>query len=585
MKPSASTNLNSLWAEWVVEELVRQSVTTFYICPGSRSTPLTLAAARHAKTRTSICYDERGAGYRALGYARATQQPAVVITTSGTAVANLHPAVVEAAQDGIPLLLLTADRPPELTDTGANQAIPQTSFFAQHVRWQFELPCPSADVDPAFVLTTVDQAVHRSRDLHAGPVHLNVRIREPFLGSTSRAPDCDTSGLADWSQGSSPWTHYSASRITIAGADLERVVTLINRTDRGMLLVGRLGSDAQREAVRALIRTLGWPVYADLASGLRLAEVGTHIMRYFDQSSLSEAFNARCRPRTLLHLGGRVTSKRVPLFFQQNRPEQTILVKEDPSRQDPIHGATHALHCDIEWFAQTLCRRYEGGDHSAFRGFYLERAERVDNIIAETIGEEEEITEPFVARRMTELIPNNHSLFVANSMPIRDVDIYGVHQRRGVRVGVNRGASGIDGTIATALGFAEGCGTPTTLLLGDIAFIHDMSSLAQVSGCRFPLIIIVINNRGGGIFRFLPVSQEKDVFDAFFVTPHSFSLAGLGEPFHLDTYRVGTKAQFDQAYGAALQAGRSALIEVSVDGQKSFQFRKGLKAAILETLK
>ncbi len=585
MKPSAFTHLNRLWAEWVVEELVRQSVTTFYICPGSRSTPLTVAAARHAQTQTSICYDERGAGFRALGYARATRQPAVVITTSGTAVANLHPAVVEAAQDSIPLLLLTADRPPELTDTGANQAILQTGFFAQHVRWQFELPCPSADIDPAFVLTTVDQAVHRSRDIHAGPVHLNVRIREPFLASTSRAQDCDTSGLAGWSQDDSPWTHYSASQLTITGADWDRVVALINRTDRGMLLVGRLGSDAQRAAVRALIQTLGWPVYADLASGLRLAEVGTHIMRYFDQALLSEEFNARCRPQTLLHLGGRVTSKRVALFFQQNRPEQTILVKEDPSRQDPMHGVTHSLHCDIEWFAQTLCRRYEGSCHAAFRGFFLERAERVDRIIAQTIGQEQAITEPFVARRLTELIPNNHSLFVANSMPVRDVDIYGAHQRTGVRVGVNRGASGIDGTIATALGFAEGCSAPTTLILGDIAFIHDMSSLSQLSGCRFPLIIIVINNQGCGIFRYLPVSQEKDVFDAFFVTPHSFSLAGAGEPFQLDTYRVGTKAQFDQAYGAALQAQRSALIEVSVDGQKSFQFRKGLKAAILEVLK
>ena len=585
MKPSAFTNLNRLWAEWVVEELVRQSVTTFYICPGSRSTPLTVAAARHAQTQTSICYDERGAGFRALGYARATQQPAVVITTSGTAVANLYPAVVEASQDGIPLLLLTADRPPELTDTGANQAILQTGFFAQHVRWQFELPCPSADIDPAFVLTTVDQAVHRSRDIHAGPVHLNVKIREPFLASSSRAQDCDISGLAGWSQESAPWTHYSASQITIAGTDLEQVIALINRTDRGMLLVGRLSSDAQRAAVRALMQTLGWPVYADVASGLRLAEVGTHIMRYFDQALLSEAFNARCRPQTLLHLGGRVTSKRVALYFQQNRPEQTILVKEDPSRQDPLHGVTHALHCDIEWFARTLCRRYEGRSDQGYRAFFIEKATQVDDLIAQTIAEEEAMTEPFAARRVTELIPEGHSLFVANSMPVRDVDLYGTHRRTRIHVGVNRGASGIDGTIASALGFAEGCGRPTTLILGDIAFIHDMSSLAQVSGCRFPLIIIVINNRGGGIFRYLPVSQEKDVFDAFFVTPHSFSLAGAGEPFQLDTYRVGTKAQFDQAYGAALQAACSALIEVSVDGQKSFQFRKGLKAAILEVLK
>ena len=585
MKPSASTNLNSLWAEWVVEELVRQSVTTFYICPGSRSTPLTLAAARHAKTQTSICYDERGAGFRALGYARATRQPAVVITTSGTAVANLHPAVVEAAQDGVPLLLLTADRPPELTDTGANQAILQTGFFAQYCRWQFELPCPSVDIDPAFVLTTVDQAVHRSRDIHAGPVHLNVRIREPFPTSTSGEQDCDISGLAGWSRDGAPWTRYSVSQVTIAGADLEHVVTLINRTDRGMLLIGRLTSDAQREAVRALVRTLGWPVYADLASGLRLAEVGTHILRYFDQALLSEAFNTRCRPQTLLHLGGPVTSKRVALFFKEHRPEQTIHVKEDPSRRDPIHGVTQSLHCDIEWFAQTLCRHYEGSCDSAFQAFYRERAERVESLIAQTIREEEAITEPFAARRVTESIPEGHSLFVANSMPIRDVDLYAAHRRKGIRVGVNRGASGIDGTIATALGFAEGCGTPTTLILGDIAFLHDLSSLAQVSGCRFPLIMVVINNRGGGIFRFLPVSREKDVFEAFFVTPHSVALAGLGDPFQLDTYRVGTKGQFDQAYGAALQAGRSALIEVNVDGQESFQFRRGLKAAILEILK
>jgi 2-succinyl-5-enolpyruvyl-6-hydroxy-3-cyclohexene-1-carboxylate synthase len=571
-------NQNLFWARLMIEELVRLGCNQFVICPGSRSTPLTVAAARHAKARTQIVHDERAGAYWAVGYARATTRPACVITTSGTAVANLMPAVVEASNDHIPLLLLTADRPPELVDAGANQAITQSGLFGQYVRWHQDMPCPTGRIDPAYVMTTVDQAVHRCTADHPGPVHLNCAYREPLMGRTDMPMPAS---LCAWQDSGKPYTDYAIVKRILHEKTAREVCSLLENTKKGLVLVGRLSSDAERTAVRFLIESLTWPVYADLASGLRLQETGTHIIRYFDQTLLPEAFSKACAPETVLHIGGRIVSKRVGLFLSEQRPQHFVQVVAHPDRHDPIHTVTCRLQGDIADIVSQIKPPGQVSQEAAYTDLFNASAHACDRIIGAHIQQDSVLTEPYVARRITELIPESTGLFVSSSMPIRDVDIYGVHGRDKIRVGVNRGVSGIDGILATAAGFAQGCGVPTTVLLGDLAMLHDLNSLLQAARSTRPLVIVVINNHGGGIFRFLPIAQHPDVFEDYFVTPHNVSFAGVANDFGLPYRRPDTKEAFDQAYIQAVQSRQTCVIEVVTDGQHSFELRKEMKQAML----
>ena len=577
-------NLNLLWAELMIEELARNHC--HYVClgPGSRSTPLTLAAARHARIQTCVCYDERAGLYRALGCARAQNCTAAMITTSGTAAASLLPALTEASNEGISLLLLTADRPPELLDTGANQVIQQSGLFSGHVRWQFDMPCPTAEIDPAFVLTTIDQALHRSRGSFSGPVHLNCMFREPFFETADSTAHMDRESIRTWQQGEKAFTDYPHPVMTMPASAVTDLCDILQQTSRGLLFVGRLSSAEEQDAVRALAEKLTWPVYADLASGLRLNETGTHIIRYFDQALLSDAFHKACRPDTVLHIGGRLTSKRVPLFLQQHCPRHYIVLQDTPLRYDPVHAVTCRLECDIVWCITQIVDQVQSTQDAAYTQLFTRAAQQADAIIARHIEDHREITEPFAARRLTELIPARTALFVSNSMPIRDVDIYGGQARPDIRIGVNRGASGIDGIIATAVGFAEGTQSLTTVLLGDLACIHDMNSLTMLAHCRQPLIVVVINNHGGGIFHFLPVATQTDVFDEYFRTAHELSFAGVAQTCGLAYCRPQTKAAFDEVYQEATRKQQTTLIEVVTDSKENFDFRKQMKRAILEAL-
>lgn len=571
-------NINLLWATLLVEEFVRLGCDQFVVCPGSRSTPLTVAVARHKKTQTHVAYDERAAAYWAVGWARATTRPACVVTTSGTAVANLLPAVVEASNDHIPLLLLTADRPPELLDTGANQTIAQSGIFAPYVRWQSDMPCPTNQIDPAYVLTTVDQAVHRSVTACAGPVHLNCAFREPLMGEANVPVPAS---LCAWQSSDSPHTTCMTPKTTLNDATAAEIRSLLEQTKKGLLFVGRLNSEDERCAVQVLMASLNWPVYADLASGLRLGSTGTHIIRYFDQALLSDAFKEACRAETVLHVGGRIVSKRVGLLLAEQRPAHFIQMVSHPDRQDASHCVTHRLQGDITEMVSQIKPHKKTSQDAAYTDLFDEAARVCDSLIAQCIAEDAALTEPHVARRISELVPDHTGLFVSNSMPVRDVDIYGTHDRCGTCVGVNRGVSGIDGVLATAVGFAQGHAALTTVLIGDLAMLHDLNSLMLAARSDSPIVIVVINNHGGGIFRFLPIAEHADVFEDYFVTPHDVSFEGAAGDFGLTYYKPDTKVAFDQAYASAVQATTTSLIEVVTDSQQSFDLRKKMKQAML----
>ena len=552
----AAPHPNRLWADLLVEELVRCGVGLFCLAPGSRSTPLVQAVAANPEARPLIHFDERGTAFAALGYARATGRPAAWVTTSGTAVANGLPAVVEASVDGVPLVLLTADRPPELRDTGANQTIPQPALFGEFVRWRFDLPAPADEIDPAFVLTTADQAVHRAVGRPRGPVHLNCMFREPLA-----AEAMDDERLAAWRASGEPYTRY----LTPDAVDRAAVADLAARLrgiERGLVVAGRLRTRAEGEAAALLAEALGWPLLPDVGSQVRFEDAPA-ACPFYDQTLGSDGFREGFAPEAVVHLGGRVTSKRLARFLADARPDPLVVVRDDPFRFDPDHRVTDRVVADVEAFCRALAGEVERGAESPtpWLKAWRSASAAVAGVLDAYFQESDAITEPAVARLAARA---GAGLVLAASMPVRDADAFAALGESAPLVASNRGASGIDGTVATAAGFARGLGAPVTLLIGDLALLHDLNALALLRDGP-PVTVVAVNNDGGGIFHFLPIAEHAGVFEPYFGTPHGLGFGHAARMFGLAYHRPETLADLDAALEEARSSGRSALIEVRTE--------------------
>lgn len=580
-------NIGRLWADLMVEELLRSGVGLFCIAPGSRSTPLVtaIAANEEARDRVLLHFDERGTAFAALGYARATGRPAAWVTTSGTAVANGLPAVVEASTDAVPLLLLTADRPPELRQTGANQTIDQPGIFGGYTRWRFDLPAPDPQIDPAMVLTTVDQAVHRARRPPAGPVHLNLMFREPL------APESDggdyreyLSGLAPWLAGNEPYTRYAAARPAVDPAEVEALWEELHPVQKGLLIAGHLQSPQEAGAVLRLARTLGWPLLPDVTSHLRLglADRGS-AAPYYDLLLAGEEFRREHRPEAVLHVGGRLVSKRLQQLVADARPAPYALVRPDPSRLDPDHRVTRSIESDVPAFCDALAEAAErspGSEDASWLSGWREASEAAERSLERLLPETGPPGEPHVARMVSRHIPEGTGLLLASSMPVRDVDGYGAPGGPQVFVASNRGASGIDGTVATAAGMVRGLGRPVTLILGDLALLYDLNSLAMLRNLPAPVVVVAVNNDGGGIFSFLPIARHRDVFETYFGTPHGLSFDSAAKMFGLHYAQPASGEELLEAYRAAHRRSGPTLIEVQTDREENLALHRELQETV-----
>ncbi|HYE58191.1 MAG TPA: 2-succinyl-5-enolpyruvyl-6-hydroxy-3-cyclohexene-1-carboxylic-acid synthase [Rhodothermales bacterium] len=578
--------LNRLWATLLVEELKRQGVTFVAVAPGSRSAPLALAVAESGIPHV-VHYDERGVAFLALGHARVTNKPAAVVTTSGTAVANLYPAVVEADADGVPLLLLTADRPPELRATGANQTIDQVKVFGDRVRWYYELPTPGADVDPALVLTTAGTAVRHALHLPSGPVHLNVPFREPLVPGPDDPPAEIPAHIAAWRAADEPYTlgfteasPHGSLRVAdeIADFDAGRII------ERGLVVAGRLDSHVEAADVAVLAERLGWPLLPDVRSFARVGRVGYGSASFYDHVLLSERFAEAHRPEAVLLVGDMPLSKRLLTFLAETRPRLFIVARDGPGRLDPMHRVTLHVAGRVLWFIDRLLDDLASlpqAPTSAWKEAWMNASHAVAREVAAMLDRPETLSEPFVTRTVARMMPDGEALVLGSSMPVRDVDFYGPADRMPVTIVANRGASGIDGTVATAAGAARGDGGGATLLLGDLALLHDLNSLALLrEGPR--VVVVVLNNDGGGIFSFLPVAKhaQASAFERMFGTPHGLDFRGAAEMFGL-TYEVPeTPKAFLEAYKAALARSTSSVIEVRTDRAANHALHLDLQARV-----
>lgn len=578
-------NLNHLWATLLVEELVRNGVDTFCIAPGSRSTPLVVAVARNGRVRSIVHYDERGAAFHALGYGRVTGAPAAVITTSGSALANVWPAVVEASLEHIPLLVLSGDRPPELQDAGANQTMDQVKFFGGYAEWSTTLPCPSTDIDPAVVLTTVDQAVSRCGGRPGGAVHVNCMFREP-LAPTEQGDGFEAylEPVRSWRDAGHAYSRYDSAPARPERAMLAEVAELAARRPRGILVAGRLADAEARAAVADLADVLGWPFLPDVTSGLRLdSRPGTSVP-YQDMLFGSKEFMRRHPIEAVIHVGGRFTSRRLPDHLESVRPEDYVVVDEHPERQDPIHRATRRFQIPVADFCHGLTALVRDAGDADWLAGWQRASEHVGSRLAASLSADQGLDEPKAAWLVSRHIGEGEGLYLASSMPVRDVDTFGCPRPEPVVVAANRGASGVDGTIATATGFARGLGKCVTLMIGDQAFLHDLNSLLLTRTLDNPFVIVVLNNDGGGIFSFLPIAGFSDVFERYFGVPHGITFEHAAALFDLDYAQPSSVDEFLETYEQARHRNGATVIEVRTTRQDNHELHLSLRKKAVEGL-
>jgi len=526
-----------------------------------------MAAAANPKATTLVHFDERGNGFHALGYISAAKRPCAIITTSGTAVANLFPAIVETSKKKLPLIILTADRPPELHFTGAHQTIDQVKIFDSYVKWQFDIPCPTTDIAPEFILTTIDQAVSQAKGNPGGPVHLNCMFREPLAPiKTQTNFSSYLKSISSWIKNPCVYTNYISPSKTLETTSIDSILKKVNTIKKGIIIVGKLSSDKEREHVLKLAEQLNWPVLPDISSGLRLGKSHPHIISYFDQILLSKKFTQQNKPDGILHLGGRITSKRWYEYVERTQPKEYIMVLNHPLRNDPLHNVSTRVESPLEAFCKCLSKKLTHHKKSSFLSLWQKANKKVEADIKQRFDKHGPLSASAVARLITQFIPKNSGLFLSNSMSIREIDMYGHPGNTRIEIGANRGASGIDGIIATACGFATGLNKSVTLLIGDLAFLHDLNSLAMLRTLKKTLIMIVLNNNGGEIFSHLPIAQNNPYFERFFTTPHYLTFDAAAEMFDLNYAKPETKEEFIKTYQIACQGKTSTLIEIRNEG-------------------
>ena len=546
---------NAHRAHLIIAELVRCGVDEFIIAPGFRSAPLALAAISHPGTHCTVHFDERGSAFFALGYGRATRKPCVWITTSGTAAANGLPAVVEASMEHAPMICLTADRPPELRDTAANQTIDQVHLFGRYPRWFVDLPAPASEQDGAYIRTTIDQAVHRAC---TGPVHLNCMFREPLLEEGREEKSIPK---MSWSTEDRQQTRYStAEEGTFAPS--QRLAQNICEAHRGLIVVGRLQSPEEGKAIHALAKHLGWPLMADISAPVPPVD---NMVTFFDLIVRCKRFTREYSPDVVLHFGGPLVSKKLQQFLSHARAKTYALIAPSSDRIDPHHVLTDRIQSKITGFCSYLLGEVPQDKSYAV---WTETWMRANTVARRTLVSliDHKLSEPSVAWMLSRLADHTNWIFGASSMPIRDLQAF-LERDTSPRIFANRGASGIDGTLATAAGIARGQSGSGTVLLGDLAMLHDLNSLALLKDCD--ITVVVVNNNGGGIFNMLPIALEKEPFEMVLGTPHGMDFRFAAEQFQIPYTLVDSCARFKESWQAAAASAGPNLIEVKTDRREN----------------
>lgn len=552
---------NLRFARALVDALQAAGVGAAVVCPGSRSAPLALAIAQQPLLPHTVHIDERSAAFYALGFAKASGRPVALLCTSGTAAANFLPAVAEAHHARVPLVLLTADRPPELRGWGAAQTLDQRTLFAGFTRWFEETPCPGErDDEPSYAAAVARRAVCEATGPAPGPVHLNLPFREPLVPVKieSRGPAAGPEPEAR-----PPGVAPAAPQVDALAADLRGAA-------RGVLLFGPDAWDASLAAVaHALAESLGWPVLADPASGLRAGAPLTHgVVHGADLLLRDAATAAELRPDLVVRFGGQPTSASIARWMERHSSAQVWLVDQAAGFRDPQHRAARMLRLTPREFCRGLARRPAAPAPAtlAWRTRW-QQAERVTwHAVSAALDAEPAFLTPHLARALWARLPEGAILYAGNSMAIRELDAFTGPRAAALRLLANRGVNGIDGLLSSALGAAAATRAPTVLWCGDLAFLHDVAGLLAGRLLNANLTVVVSHDDGGGIFEYLPVAQalERAQFEHLFAVAHGTDLCAVARGSGWQATRAGSAAAFADALSRAL-AGGLHVIEVPVE--------------------
>ena len=546
--------LNERWAKQMIEALISQGVRTFCIAPGARSTPLTVAAASHPLARTFVHYDERGLGFYALGYAKGRGEPVALIVTSGSAVGNLLPAVMEGYHDHVPLIVLTADRPPELRDTGANQATMHTKIFQNFVQWECDLPCPDASISQSFIKTTIAQAVSQALSEPRGPVHLNCMYRKPLLNQDPPP------SLSPHFQSPCPdQPHLFIGAPQIDANAYTCIAEQLHQHEKGVILVGGRALFNDSEGVYTLSRLLNWPIFPDILSPLRSQGWREGVIPYYDLLLRTIEGNQTYRPDAILQFGSRFVSAALTDWIASSTPKFYCQVAPYPQRTDPTHCVTHRITTDLDTFLKKLPSFFSKNPLDQWSRLWEAKQARIQKTIDSYFESSIGISEPHLFHYLTRLSDPSTAFFFSNSLPIRNANLFFFPKSPCGPLHGNRGLSGIDGILATIVGVAKGQGTPLIACVGDLSLLHDLNSLSLFSS-DLPIKLIVINNNGGDIFSFLPISQRKDpyLFKTYFTAPHAIPFSRAAALFNIPYANPRTLADLDKA----LSSPDCAMIEI-----------------------
>ena len=581
------TNANTALASAFAEELARGGLRLAVISPGSRSTPLALALWRQPEIEVKVIVDERSAGFFALGAAQASGVPVALLCTSGTALVNYHPAVIEADESAIPLVVLSADRPPELRGIGAGQTIDQIKTFGSSVRWFCEVGTHEAgDSGLLHYRSVACRALATARgEARPGPIHLNLPWREPLAPVPVDGAVTATDPLALEGRNGRPLTAVTHIDLEPSTFLLDEVAGHIGNAISGVIVAGRQLDPELREPLAHLARVSGFPILAEPTSQLRCGPHDrSHVVAAYDLLLREDHFARSVVPDLILRFGAMPTSKPLRAWIEASGADQ-IVVDPYGGWIEPSRRAAAILRADPTELAQGWAARLEGleGRERPLPGRWLEAEVAAQAALDEAFaaGAGAEITEPALHRALGQAHSDGDLVYTSSSMPIRDQEAFLAAGEADVFFLSNRGANGIDGLVSSGIGAAEASGRPTTIVTGDLGLLHDIGGLAALREVETSVRIVVIDNDGGGIFHFLPQESalDDDEFEALLGTPRGVDVAKAAALFELPHRRLDSLAELPEALAAG-----TGLIEVKTNRQTNAELHRSLAAAVQATI-
>ncbi|MDY0405268.1 2-succinyl-5-enolpyruvyl-6-hydroxy-3-cyclohexene-1-carboxylic-acid synthase [Virgibacillus sp. 179-BFC.A HS] len=559
-----------------VDEMAANGIENVVISPGSRSTPLAMTFVEHEQLKEWIVIDERSAAFFALGLAKKTKKPVALLCSSGTATANYFPAIVEAKQSRVPLIVLTADRPHELRDVGAPQAIDQIKMYGNYVKWFHEMALPEdSEMMLDYVRSKAAQAIDMATEGNPGPVQLNFPFREPLV------PDFTIDDM--WGKKRNPDKYgFSKGEKVLAPYELQRVLEKLAGKKNGLIVCGPQTDIKLASAIFALAKAWGIPVLADPLSQLRSGKHDkTYIIETYDAFLRDQAIRDMLDADFIIRFGAMPVSKPYLFYLKEQKNTLHFVVEAEEGYREPTGKRTHFISADPATFCEQLARTEMQMDVSWLRKWVTM------NEIAEKHLQQhnkDEITEGSAVYSLVESLLHDSTLFTGNSMAVRDVDSFLLQTDKQMEVLANRGANGIDGVVSTAAG-AAASGNPVTLLIGDLSFFHDMNGLLAVKHYQLNVTVLLINNNGGGIFSFLPQASEGKYFEALFGTPLNIDFKHAVKLYGGDYCLVENETALQEALAKAQQQTGLSVVEVRTDRTQNAAWHQKIWDAINQEIK